>query len=61
MAVTKPFVVLLEPDGRLWSLDGVSNEALLAALRAQPPACIREQVEAELLRRLDRWAMGLER
>lgn len=55
-----PFVVLLTPNGRLTELYGVSNEALLAALRAQPPACIREQVESELLRRLDAWASGWE-
>lgn len=58
--MTRPRVVVGEGDRLMWA-EQASNSALLQALRDDCPEFVREQVEAELLRRLDRWAMGLER
>lgn len=53
-----PYVVLLDRHNRYLEPSEIDNADLLRCLRSQPPAFIREAVEAELLLRLDAWAMG---
>ncbi len=55
-----PEVVLIQDDGMLLPLRRGSHASLLAERRDPTlPEFVREAVEAELLKRLDLWAMGV--